>query len=255
MQSICSWCKKDLGPREPLDNPAITHGICPDCQQEQIREIEAYQHKQQETTAMYERFTDRARKVLQLANQEAQRLNHEYIGTEHVLMGLLKEGSGVAANVLKNLDISLYKAEELIKRIVQPGPDEVTMGKLPQTPRCKKVIEYAIEEARTMGLNYLGTEHLLLGLLREKEGIAAQVLVECGSNLDAVRDEVLLLIGKAEPKDAKAKQRLNDHYGAVVARIKELCGEADPKDAFERILTAIKVFQESEPPAAPDLTI
>src|SRR5688572_32354676 len=97
---------------------------------------------------MYERFTDRARKVMQLANQEAQRFNHEYIGTEHVLLGLIKEGSGVAANVLKNLDVDLRKIRLEVEKLVQSGPDMVTMGKLPQTPRAKKVIEYAIEEAR-----------------------------------------------------------------------------------------------------------
>ena len=96
---------------------------------------------------MYERFTDRARKVMQLANQEAQRFNHEYIGTEHILLGLIKEGSGVAANVLKNLNVDLRKIRLEVERLVQSGPDMVTMGKLPQTPRAKKVIEYSMEEA------------------------------------------------------------------------------------------------------------
>src|SRR5216683_7976200 len=119
---------------------------------------------------MYERFTDRARKVMILANEEAQRFNHEYIGTEHILLGLVKEGAGVAANVLKNLDIDLRKIRLEVEKIVQSGPDMVTMGKLPQTPRAKKVIEYSIEEARNLNHNYVGTEHLLLGLLREQEG-------------------------------------------------------------------------------------
>ncbi|MCH2202538.1 MAG: ATP-dependent Clp protease ATP-binding subunit [Fuerstiella sp.] len=144
---------------------------------------------------MYERFTDRARKVMQLANQEAQRFNHEYIGTEHVLLGLVKEGSGVAANVLKNLDIDLRKIRIEVEKIVQTGPDMVTMGKLPQTPRAKKVIEYAMEEARNLNHNYVGTEHLLLGLLREQEGVAAQVLMNLGMKLEDVRDEVLNLLG------------------------------------------------------------
>src|SRR5437899_4207339 len=144
---------------------------------------------------MYERFTDRARKVMQLANQEAQRFNHEYIGTEHILLGLVKEGSGVAANVLKNLDIDLRKIRLEIEKIVQSGPDMVTMGKLPQTPRAKKVIEYSIEEARNLNHNYVGTEHLLLGLLREQEGVAAQVLMNLGLKLEDVREEVLNLLG------------------------------------------------------------
>ena len=115
---------------------------------------------------MYERFTDRARKVMQLANQEAQRFNHEYIGTEHVLLGLVKEGSGVAANVLKNLDVDLRKIRLEVEKIVQHGPGGDyghVMGKLPHTPRAKKVIEYSIEEARNLNHNYVGTEHLLLG--------------------------------------------------------------------------------------------
>ena len=144
---------------------------------------------------MYERFTDRARKVMQLANQEAQRFNHEYIGTEHVLLGLVKEGSGVAANVLKNLDVDLRKIRLEVEKIVQSGPDMVTMGKLPQTPRAKKVIEYALEEAKNLNHNYVGTEHLLLGLLREQEGVAAQVLMNLGLKLEDVREEVLNLLG------------------------------------------------------------
>src|SRR5687768_16059122 len=144
---------------------------------------------------MYERFTDRARKVMQLANQEAQRFNHEYIGTEHILLGLVKEGTGVAANVLKNLDIDLRKIRLEVEKIVQAGPDMVTMGKLPQTPRAKKVIEYSIEEARNLNHNYVGTEHLLLGLLREQEGVAAQVLMNLGLKLEDVREEVLNLLG------------------------------------------------------------
>src|SRR6188472_2639881 len=152
-------------------------------------------NRQQRKTKMYERFTDRARKVMQLANQEAQRFNHEYIGTEHILLGLVKEGSGVAANVLKNLDVDLRKIRLEVEKIVQAGPDMVTMGRLPQTPRAKKVIEYSIEEARNLNHNYVGTEHLLLGLLREQEGVAAQVLMNLGLKLEDVREEVLNLLG------------------------------------------------------------
>src|SRR4051795_2722425 len=153
---------------------------------------------------MYERFTDRARKVMQLANQEAQRFNHEYVGTEHVLLGLVKEGSGVAANVLKNLDIDLRKIRVEVEKIVQAGPDMVTMGKLPQTPRAKKVIEYSIEEARNLNHNYVGTEHLLLGLLREQEGVAAQVLMNLGLKLEDVREEVLNLLGHNMPNESES---------------------------------------------------
>ncbi|MEM8874526.1 MAG: ATP-dependent Clp protease ATP-binding subunit [Planctomycetota bacterium] len=144
---------------------------------------------------MFERFTDRARKVMALANQEAQRFNHEYIGTEHILPGLVKEGSGVGANVLKNLDVDLRKVRLEVEKLVKSGPEMVTMGKLPQTPRAKKVIEYAIEEARNLNHNYVGTEHLLLGLLREHDGVAAQVLMNLNLKLEEVREEVLNLLG------------------------------------------------------------
>ncbi|MBX3391352.1 MAG: ATP-dependent Clp protease ATP-binding subunit [Phycisphaeraceae bacterium] len=147
---------------------------------------------------MFERFTDRARKVMALANQEAQRFNHEYIGTEHILLGLVKEGSGVGANVLKNLDVDLRKVRLEVERLVKAGPEMVTMGRLPQTPRAKKVIEYAIEEARNLNHNYVGTEHLLLGLLREHDGVAAQVLMNLNLKLEEVREEVLNLLGAGQ---------------------------------------------------------
>jgi ATP-dependent Clp protease ATP-binding subunit ClpC len=153
---------------------------------------------------MFERFTDRARKVMALANQEAQRFNHEYIGTEHILLGLVKEGSGVGANVLKNLDVDLRKVRLEVEKLVKAGPEMVTMGKLPQTPRAKKVIEYAIEEARNLNHNYVGTEHLLLGLLREHDGVAARVLRNLGLKLEEVREEVLNLLGASSEGDEAA---------------------------------------------------
>src|SRR5678815_2490452 len=115
---------------------------------------------------MFERFTDRARKVMALANQEAQRFNHEYIGTEHILLGIVKEGTGVGANVLKNLDLDLRKVRLEIEKRLQPAESAPGVGRAPQTPRAKKVIEHAIEEARGLGHTYVGTEHLLLGLIR-----------------------------------------------------------------------------------------
>ncbi len=139
---------------------------------------------------------------MQLANQEAQRFNHEYIGTEHLLLGLVKEGSGVAANVLKNLDVDLRKIRHEVEKMVRSGPDLVTMGRLPQTPRAKKVIEYSMEEARNLNHNYVGTEHILLGLLREHEGVAAQVLLNLDLKLEDVRREVLNLLGHGiDPSD------------------------------------------------------
>jgi len=153
---------------------------------------------------MFERFTDRARKVMALANQEAQRFNHEYVGTEHILLGLVKEGQGVAANVLHNLQVDLKKIRLEVEKIVKSGPNMVTMGKLPQTPRAKKVIEFAIEEARNLGHNYVGTEHLLLGLLREHDGVAAQVLMNLGLKLEDVRAEVLNILGATMEQEAAA---------------------------------------------------
>ena len=155
---------------------------------------------------MYERFTDRARKVMQLANQEAQRFNHDYIGTEHILLGLAKEGSGVAANVLKNLGVGLGRIREEVKNNLAPGRDMVLMGKLPQTPRAKKVIEYAVQEARSLGHNYVGTEHLLLGLLCETKGAAHDVLLTLGLKHYHVRAGVLELLGQPKPNPSTPNQ-------------------------------------------------
>ena len=138
---------------------------------------------------MFDRFTDRARKVMNLAKSEAQRLNHEYIGTEHILLGLVREGlltpecPGLAVQVLKRLGIDLDQIRWEVENIVQPGPDVVTVGRMPQTPRAKKVIEYAIDEANWLLSSDVGTGYLLLGLLREQEGIAAQILMNLGLNL------------------------------------------------------------------------
>lgn len=157
---------------------------------------------------MYERFTDRARKVMQLANQEAQGFNHEYIGTEHILLGLVREGTGVAAQVLADFNLDLGRIRREVERVVSPGPDMVTIGKLPQTPRAKKVIELAITEARTLGHDYIGTEHMLLGLLAEHEGVAAQVLLNLGLELGSVREAVLNLLGVAQAVQATSAPEL-----------------------------------------------
>jgi ATP-dependent Clp protease ATP-binding subunit ClpC len=212
---------------------------------------------------MYERFTDRARKVMQLANQEAQRFNHEYVGTEHVLLGLVKEGSGVAANVLKNLDVDLRKIRVEVEKIVQSGPDMVTMGKLPQTPRAKKVIEYAIEEARNLNHNYVGTEHLLLGLLREQEGVAAQVLMNLNLKLEEVREEVLNLLGhgmdagsggeggeRASAKGGKSKTPALDSFGrdlTDLARQSKLDPVIGRQNEIERVVQILSRRQKNNP--------
>jgi ATP-dependent Clp protease ATP-binding subunit ClpA len=172
---------------------------------------------------MYERFTDRARKVIALANHEAQRFNHEYIGTEHLLLGLIKEGSGVGANVLKNLDIDLRRVRLEVEKLVKSGPDMVTMGKLPTTPRAKKVIEYAIEESQNLNHTYIGTEHLLLGLVREHDGVAAQILLNLGLKLDEVREEMLNLLGVGVMEN---REDINECH-PLKMRIKLLNSEKD----------------------------
>jgi len=146
----------------------------------------------------FERFTERAKRVIALAQQEAQRFNSEYFGTEHILLGLIKEGQGVGANVLKNLGVDLARVRLEVEKQVKATPDMVQVGPLPPTPRARKVQEYAIEEARNLSHNWIGTEHLLLGLLRETEGVAAQVLMNMGIKLTEVRAEVLNLIGQGE---------------------------------------------------------
>jgi ATP-dependent Clp protease ATP-binding subunit ClpA len=147
---------------------------------------------------MYERFTERARNVMQLADQEARRLRHDYIGTEHILLGIIKEGSGVASNVLKNLDINVRKIRREIEKIVTAQPDRANTGKLIQTPRAKKVLEYSIGEACNLNHDYVGTEHLLLGLLRERTGVAAQVLKHMGLKVEDVREAMLSFLDSRE---------------------------------------------------------
>ena len=144
----------------------------------------------------FDKFTDRARKVLTLAQDEAQRFNHNYIGTEHLLLGLVREGEGVAARVLENMDVELPKVRTAVEFIIGRG-DRPVVGEVGLTPRAKRVIELAIDEARRLGHNYIGTEHLLLGLVREGEGIAAGVLESLGVNLDKVRHEVIRVLSQS----------------------------------------------------------
>ena len=159
---------------------------------------------------MFDRFTDRAKKVMNLARQEAQRFNHEYLGTEHILLGLVQEGSGVAANVLKQMQIDLDKIRVEVEKIVKTGPSMVTMGQLPFTPKAKKVLELSLEEASNLGHNYIGTEHILLGLIKENEGIAAQVLMNLGVKLEDVREEVLDFLGADAADDEDDESGMGD---------------------------------------------
>ena len=142
---------------------------------------------------MFERFTDRARRVVVLAQEEARMLNHNYIGTEHILLGLIHEGEGVAAKALESLNISLEAVRQQVEEIIGQGQAAPT-GHIPFTPRAKKVLELSLREALQLGHNYIGTEHILLGLIREGEGIAAQVLQKLGADLNRVRQTVVQLL-------------------------------------------------------------
>lgn len=142
---------------------------------------------------MFERFTDRARRVVVLAQEEARMLNHSYIGTEHILLGLIHEGDGVAAKALQSLDVSLGAVREQVREIIGQG-QQAPSGHIPFTPRAKKVLELSLREALQLGHNYIGTEHILLGLIREGEGVAAQVLVQLGADLNRVRQTVIQLL-------------------------------------------------------------
>lgn len=148
---------------------------------------------------MFDRFTERARKVIILAKEEAKRFNHDYIGTEHILLGLIKEGESVAAAVLQNLGLSLETIRLEVEKLVQFGPSTIVSGDIPFTPKAKKVIELAMDEARRLGHNYIGTEHLLLGLIKEGEGVASHVLMNVGLDLNKVRAEVIKLLGSSSP--------------------------------------------------------
>ena len=152
-------------------------------------------------------FTERVRKVLAMAREEAARLHHEYVGTEHILLGLIREGEGVAATVLQNLSVELDEIQQKIEETVKKGKAGQTTGPdLPYTSRAKKVLELAMSEARELNHSYVGTEHLLLGLLREEKGIAAQVLTDAGVNLDAARAETLRILGTEMPQQRCARQ-------------------------------------------------
>ena len=173
---------------------------------------------------MFERFTDRARRVVVLAQNEARMLNHNYIGTEHILLGLLHEGEGVAAKALESLGISLDAVRQQVEEIIGQG-QQAPSGHIPFTPRAKKVLELSLRESLQLGHNYIGTEHILLGLIREGDGVAAQVLVRLGADLNRVRQQVIQLLhghqGK-EPVSALSAERELRLLPAVQARLEEV---------------------------------
>src|SRR3954447_19364547 len=158
---------------------------------------------------MFERFTDRARRVVVLAQEEARMLSHNYIGTEHILLGLIREGDGVAAKALESLGISLESVREKVEETIGPASPGKVGSQNPFTPRAKKVLELSLREALQLGHNYIGTEHMLLGLVREGDGVAAQLLSKLGVQRDAVRQQVIQLLAghpdrdPTEPRDGE----------------------------------------------------
>jgi ATP-dependent Clp protease ATP-binding subunit ClpA len=187
---------------------------------------------------MYERFTDRSRRVMALANQSAQRFQNEFIGTEHVLWGILNEGSGVGANLLLNLGVDVRKVQADLEEAARSAGGTSSIGRLPQTPQTKKAIEFAIAEARDLNHNYVGTEHLLLGLLRLEDGVAAEVLGRVDVTFDRVKQEHRRLVGAGALSDAESDpipdeliQRHKDH--PLVDRYRALLnGLKDTKESF-----------------------
>src|SRR5277367_2211387 len=149
---------------------------------------------------MFERFTDRARRVVVLAQEEARMLNHDYIGTEHLLLGLVHEGAGVAVGALESLGVSLDDVRRDVEEMIGRGQHELS-GHIPFTPRAKKVLELSLRESQQLGQDYIGTEHILLGLIREGEGVAAQVLVKLGAELTRVRQQVIQLLSGYQGKE------------------------------------------------------
>jgi ATP-dependent Clp protease ATP-binding subunit ClpC len=181
---------------------------------------------------MFERFTDRARRVVVLAQEEARMLNHNYIGTEHILLGLIREREGVGARALESLGISLDAVRLQVEGIIGRG-QEVPSGHIPFTPRAKKVLELSLREAVQMGHNYIGTEHILLGLIREGNGVAAQVLVQLGAALDRVRQQVIQLLHGRHAEEAAPT-------GPTVRELRLLPAVQARLEAIEQRLTAIE---------------
>src|SRR6188472_429070 len=211
---------------------------------------------------MFERFTERARQVVVLAQEEARTLKHNYIGTEHILLGLLREEEGLAARVLESLDITTERVRSQVVRIVGSG-EEVTSGQIPFTPRPKKVLELALREALSLGHNYIGTEHILLGLVRENEGVAARILLDFDADSDKIRNEVIRMLsgpgGRRQGAGAgagggsgegKKSSKLLDQFGRNLTKLAEE-GKLDPvigrETEIERIMQILSRRTKNNP--------
>ena len=207
---------------------------------------------------MFNRFTERARKVLVLSKEEARRFNHDYIGTEHVLLGLVREGEGVACAVLQNLGVDLERLRIEIEKLVSSGSVGSVLGDIPFTPRAKKALELAAEEARGLSHNYIGTEHILLGLLREEEGVASQVLLSTGVDLKGVRREIATLLGGSahpQPNEGGSSQPASktpalDSFGRDLTKLTKE-GKLDPvigrKVEIERVIQILSRRTKNNP--------
>jgi ATP-dependent Clp protease ATP-binding subunit ClpC len=210
---------------------------------------------------LFERFTERARQVVVLAQEEARTLKHNYIGTEHILLGLLREEEGLAARVLESLDITTERVRSQVVRIVGSG-EEVTSGQIPFTPRAKKVLELALREALSLGHNYIGTEHILLGLVRENEGVAARILLDFDADSDKIRNEVIRMLsgpggrrqgaaaGGGPGEGGKKSSKLLDQFGRNLTKLAEE-GKLDPvigrETEIERIMQILSRRTKNNP--------
>src|SRR6187399_137026 len=207
---------------------------------------------------MFERFTERARQVVVLAQEEARTLKHNYIGTEHILLGLLREEEGLAARVLESLDITVERVRAQVVRIVGSG-EEVTSGQIPFTPRAKKVLELALREALSLGHNYIGTEHILLGLVRENEGVAARILLDFDADAEKIRNEIIRMLsgpgrrqqgGGQGPGEKTKSSKLLDQFGRNLTR-QAAEGKSDPvvgrQTEIERVMQILSRRQKNNP--------
>jgi ATP-dependent Clp protease ATP-binding subunit ClpC len=206
--------------------------------------------------AMFERFTDRARRVVVLAQEEARALNHNYIGTEHILLGLVHDGEGVAAKALESLGVSLGAVRRQVEEIIGHGAGAAT-GHIPFTPRAKKVLELSLREARQLGYDYIGTEHILLGLIREGEGVAAQVLQKLGASLPQVRQAVIQLLSNgprregeefppAQPDPRHEVGRALERAGRLRRVVERLVAAADDPSITPELLLPGLLLRDSE---------
>ena len=193
---------------------------------------------------MFERFTERARQVVVLAQEEARTLKHNYIGTEHILLGLLREEEGLAARVLESLDITVERVRAQVVRIVGSG-EEVTSGQIPFTPRAKKVLELALREALSLGHNYIGTEHILLGLVRENEGVAARILLDFDADSEKIRNEVIRILS-ATRKSSPPQEKLPLSNSAEARAAKEAAIERQDFEKATEYRVLERRFLEAE---------